>query len=150
LSRLTDAYIDQMIDKDTFEARKLGLWGEQRALLDQRTAISASELPCGKALKKLELGTAAYSGYISANTYERREINGQVTSNLGAQGNKPAIALKSPYQEIVNWRISQNGAPRRGTPRQRAKELLDIILAVDQRSSSTAIKPNVMVNGGPS
>ncbi|HWA92069.1 MAG TPA: recombinase family protein [Rhizomicrobium sp.] len=141
LSRLTDAYIDQMIDKDTFEARKLSLWGEQRTLLDQRSAISASELPRAKALKKLELGTAAYSGYISANTFERREIIGQVTSNLGAEGNKPVIALKSPYQEIVNWRKSQNCAPRRGTPRERAKELLDIILAVDQSSSSAAVKP---------
>jgi hypothetical protein len=31
------------------------------------------------------------------------------------------------------------GAPRRDTPRQRAIELLDIILAVDQKEKSTAI-----------
>ncbi|MEI9931359.1 MAG: recombinase family protein [Rhizomicrobium sp.] len=139
LSRLTDAYIDQMIDRETFEARKLSLLGEQRGLLDQVAAISASELPRGRALKKLELGNAAYSGYISSNTAERRAIVEQVTLNLGAAGNEPVIALKSPYQEIVQWRISQNGAPRRGTPRKRARELLDIILAVDQKEKSTAV-----------
>jgi DNA invertase Pin-like site-specific DNA recombinase len=141
LSRLTDAYIDQMIDKETFETRKRGLLGEERNLLDQVAAISASELPRSKAFKKLELGTAAYSGYVSANTPERRAIIDQVTSNLSAEGNKPAIALKSPYQEIVEWRKSQNGAPYRSTPKRRAKELLDIILAVDQKEISTTVKP---------
>lgn len=138
LSRLTDAYIDQMIDKDVFEARKAGLLGEQRSLLDQVAAISASELPRGKAFKKLELANAAHSGYISANTPERRAIIGQVASNLCARGNNPAIALKSPYREIVEWRISQNGAPCRGTPRTRARQLLDIIVAVDQKEDSAA------------
>ncbi|SRR5579862_64529 len=146
LSRLTDAYIDQMIDKETFEARKHGLLGEERNLLDQVAAISASELPRGKAFKKLELGTAAYSGYISATVTERREIMGHVTSNFGADGNNPAITLKSPYQEIVKWRISQNGGPCRGTPKQRAKKLLDIIIAVDQKENSAGVNPPVRSN----
>ena len=139
LNRLTDAYIDQLIDKDTFEARKLGLLGERRNLLDQREKLSAADLPAGKAFKKLELGNAAYSGYISGNAPERRNILDEVTSNLVALGNKPAIALKSPYQEIVDWRISQNGAPRRGTPRRSARKLLAIIVGVDTKEISAPV-----------
>ena len=138
--RLTDAYIDQMIDKEVFEARKQGLLGERRNLLDHIAAISIDNLPKNNAFKKApELGNAAYSGYISGNTPERRSIIDQVTSNFVAHGNNPAITLKSPYQEIVNWRKSQNGAPRRGTPRRRARELLDIIVEVDRRSNSDAV-----------
>ncbi len=139
LARLTDAYLDQMIDKESFEARKRGLLGERRALLDHIAAISTAELPRHKAFKKLELGNAAYSGYNLGNIAERRDIIGLVTSNFVAEGNNPAVTLKSPYQEIANWRKSQNGAPRRGTVKRRARELLDIIVAVDQQSKSTAV-----------
>lgn len=139
LTGLTDAYIDQMIDKDTFEARKLGLLGERRNLHDQVATMSIDDLPTSNAFKKLELGNAAYSGYISGNTPERRSIIDLVTSNLIAHGNNPAIALKSPYQEIVNWRKAQDGEPCSGTPRRRAKELLDIIVAVDRESNSDAV-----------
>ncbi len=139
LTRLTDAYIDQLVDKETFEARKRGLLGERRNLLDHMATVSIADLPKSNAFKKLELGNAAYSGYTSGNVPEKRGIIDQVTSNLVAHGNNPAITLKSPYQEIVDWRKSQNGAPRRGTPRRRAKQLLDIIIAVDQKEKSTAV-----------
>ena len=141
LTRLTDVYIDQLIDKETFEARKRGLLGERRNLHDQIATISIADLPKNKAFKKLELGNAAYSGYSSGNLLEQRSIIDQVTSNLSARGNNPTITLKSPYQEMVDWRNSQNGAPRRGTPRRRAKQLLDIITTVDQEENSAAVNP---------
>jgi len=137
--RLTDAYIDQLIDQETFEARKRGLLGERRNLLDRVGKVSAEDLPKAGAFKKLELGNAAYMGYFSGNVFEKRNMICQVTSNLIAEGNNAAIRLKSPYQEIANWRQSQNGAPRRGTPRTRTRELLDIITAVDQKEKSTAV-----------
>ena len=140
LTRITDAFIDQLIDREAFEARKRGLLGERRSILDQMASISAENLPKNKAFKKLELGNAAYSGYISGNTPEQRDIIDQVTSNFSVHGNNPAIRLKSPYQEIVNWRKTQNGAPRRGTPQRRAKELLDIIVAVATESDSTTVR----------
>ncbi len=139
LTRLTDAYIDQMIDKEVFEARKQGLLGERRNLLDQVATMSIADLPANKAFKKLELGNAAYSGYISGNIPERRGIIDQVTSNFVAHGNNPAITLKSPFQEIVNWRKSQNGAPRKGKPSRRAMELLTIIKKVEDKENSDAV-----------
>jgi site-specific DNA recombinase len=142
LTRLTDAYIDEMIDKETFEARKRCLLGERRNLLDQVKTISIADLPTSKAFKNLELGNAAYSGYILGNVPEKRSVIDQVTSNFIAHGNNPVITLKSPYQEILNWRKSQNGAPRTGTPRRRARELLAIIMGVYQDGNSTAVNDN--------
>jgi site-specific DNA recombinase len=137
--RLTDAYLDQLVDKITFEARNRGLLGERRNLLDQVAAISLDDLPRNSAFKKLELGNAAHSGYISGNISERRDIIGKVISNFLIEGNNPVVTLKSPYQEIVDWRISQNGAPRRGTPRSRVRQMLDIITMVDQKEKSAAV-----------
>jgi hypothetical protein len=128
-----------MIDKETFENRKRGLLGERRTLLDQVSAMSLADLPRSRAFKKLELASAAYSGYISGNIHERRSIVEQVTSNLVVHRNTAVITLKSPFQEIVEWRKSQNGAPRRDTPRRRASKLLDIIVAVDNKEESTAV-----------
>ena len=140
LTRLTDAYIDQMIDKDSFEARKRGLLGERRNLLDHMETLSAADLPRHKAFKKLELANAAYSGFISGNTPEKRHLIERVTSNFFAEGNSPVVTLKSPYLQIVNWRKSQIGAPRSGTPRRRARELLDIIVGAATESKSTAVQ----------
>ena len=142
ISRLTDAYIDQLIDKETFEARKQGLLGERRNLLDQIENLTIADLPMIKAFKKLELANAAYSGYISGNIPEQHSIIDQVTSNLSVHRNNPAIKLKSPYQEIVDWRKSQSGGPRRGVPRTRARELLDILMMVDQVEISAAVPIN--------
>jgi len=139
---LTDAYIDQLIDKETFEARKQGLLGERRNLLDQIENLTIADLPMIKAFKKLELANAAYSGYISGNIPEQHSIIDQVTSNLSVHRNNPAIKLKSPYQEIVDWRKSQSGGPRRGVPRTRARELLDILMMVDQVEISAAVPIN--------
>jgi site-specific DNA recombinase len=141
LSRLTDAYIDQLIDKEIYEAKKRALFEERRHLLDQIASVSATELPRAKAFKKLELGMAAYSGYISGNPFEQRSAVDEVTSNLSVRANNPVITLKSPYQEMVDWRKSQNSAPYRGRPRQRARKLLDIIIAADNETKSTAVNP---------
>jgi site-specific DNA recombinase len=139
LSRLTDAYIDRMIDKDAFEPRKRGVLNEQQGLLDQIKSLSHRDLPRVKAFEKLELGNAAYSGYISGNLPERRQIINLTTSNLLVEGKKPVISLLSPYREIADWRKSTKCAHRRGAPRQRARELLDIIIAADQKEISTTV-----------
>jgi site-specific DNA recombinase len=139
LNRLTDALIDQLIDKATFEARKRALLGEKKSLEDRLACASAVDLPRHRAFKYLELGNAAYSGYISADSFERRRIIARFSSNLYISGKSVGIALQSPYREIVNWRKSQNGAPYYCTPRTRAKELLAIIEAHEPASDFVSV-----------
>lgn len=139
LLQLTDALLDRLVDKEAFESRKRALLLEKRNIQDELRALSNASLPRHRALNYLELGNTAYSGYGLANTDERRRILDKVTSNLFADRKNPAIALRSPFQEMVAWRISQNGAPCSGTPRTRAMELLDIITAADPGSETDSV-----------
>lgn len=142
LNRLTDAYVDQTIDKELFENRKRYALYERRELLDQIENLSADDIPANKALAKLELGNAAYFGYRNGNRDEKRDTVESVCSNFFVQGKNPVFALKSPYLEISKWRKNLNGAPSRISVRQRARKLLEITMAVaeEERKESVAEK----------
>ncbi len=132
--RLTDALVDRLIDKELFESRKLALFNEKRELADQLERLCDSEAPANVAFKNLELGNVAYSGYKEGIPLERRAIIESVTSNLVAQRKNPVIKMKSPFQEIINWRKSLNGAPYRGDTRTRMKQLLAILTEGDNKT----------------
>lgn len=138
LGRMTDAFVDGLIDKDVFEARKASLLNERRGLEDQLSSLSPNHLASNQAFEKLELGNAAYSGYQMGIPVERRAILKAVTSNFSLQGKKLDFALQSPFQEIANWRKSLDGAPYRTTPRTRAKQIIAIFVgdaAVDKKQA---------------
>lgn len=138
---LTDALLDRLIAKDAFERRNMALLSEKQRIKDELRGMSERDMPRHKALAYLELCNVFYSGYRLGDIGERRRILDKVTSNLTADRKQPCMAMKSPFQEIANWRKSQNGPPCSGTPRARALKLLDIILAVDlaSQSASTSI-----------
>jgi len=73
LARLTDAFVDQLIDKELFEARKRAVFSARQQLADELKTLSVSDLPANRAYQNLELGNVAYSGFKSGNTAERRE-----------------------------------------------------------------------------
>lgn len=130
IARLTDAYLDRMIDKEVFEKRKVQLFMERRELLDQIETLSVDDLPVNRALEKLELGNSAYFSYKNGITAEKRDVVASVTSNFVVQGKKPVITLQSPYQEIANRTKSHLGAPRRCTARTSAMQILGFSLTV--------------------
>lgn len=125
--RLTDALIDQLIDKDAFEVRKRALLEEKKQLEYRLARVTQGDLPRKRALVHLELANAAHSGYISGNSAERRRIIDRVTSNLSVHQKNIAITLQSPYREIADWRKSQHGPPRYCASRTRARELLAML-----------------------
>ncbi len=139
LGRLTDAYVDQLIDKELFEARKKNVLGDRRAVLDRIAGLSDMDLPINRALEKLELALAAYSGYKNGISSEKRAIVESVTSNFYVEGKDAMIALKSPFQEIVNFKHSLNCEPRRGDPRTEARQLLGILLALTKDARKGAV-----------
>lgn len=122
LERLTDAFIDNVIDKDLFEGKKAKLLVELQGfkhkslnLSDQKEAIFK------KASKFLELIKSSKKSYLNAINEEKRKIIKSVTSNFVIQGRKPMITMKSPFYEITN-RINflssalDRNAPRTCTP----------------------------------
>jgi site-specific DNA recombinase len=117
LIRLTDAYLDATIDKETFDHRKASLLSEKRGLLDA-LEVPASKSPWVEILEKLELGKTACLRFDSGFLAEKRDALSETTSNLVADGKTLGFMLNYPFDQIAKWRISHDGAPFRVEPRK--------------------------------
>lgn len=141
IARLTDALLDAVIDKEVYEARKTAVLGERRSILDQLDSPDAHRSPGDKAFHYLELANAAYQGYETGIMVEKREILNSITSNLSVEGKSLAITLKSPFQEIVDSRNPQYGAPFRDEARTRLlrnRRLLEMLMGYVEREEAEA------------
>ncbi|HZL16985.1 MAG TPA: recombinase family protein [Polyangia bacterium] len=116
LTRLTDAFLDENIDKETFEGRKAELLKERRALLDA-IAGPDEEPEQVRLLKNLELGKMAQQAAESPFRPEFRERVKSTTSNLALRGKELEITALFPFGDLAKWRFSQHGAPCSCTPR---------------------------------
>ena len=116
LARLTDLLIDLAIDKDTYNERKADLLVRKRALQDQLDNDEDSTF-WRIVSERFELGLDAYTGYLTGNAAEKRDLVKLVGSNLVAHGKQPVLTMAFPFNEIRNWAKSSNGAPYRGAVR---------------------------------
>lgn len=118
LNRLTDAYIDRLIEKDLFEQRKSALLVE-RTDLEQRLAEwkSGKRNPADELLCFLERADSAYLAYKLGLPEEKRDLLDSVTSNRLVSGKTPEIMLASPFNEVANRFECTSGGPRRSIPR---------------------------------
>ena len=118
LDRLTDAFVDGAIDKETFIDRKGRLVRDQR-VLEEKSAkgVNTSQSVADRVSKFLELAKTAYSSYIRAIPLEKRELLESVTSNRRVERKNVALELRFPLEALANWRSFTRGAPKRGTPR---------------------------------
>lgn len=130
LDRLTDLLVEGTLDKELFGKRKQALLEERRSLMDEREALSHSDIPVNAALKNLELANAAYLSYKNGNPTEKRDLVESMASNFEVHGKNIVFKLKSPLEELANWRKTLNGGLSHGTSRTRAKQMLDIAIAV--------------------
>lgn len=117
LSRLTDAFVDALIDKETFEARKTGLFEERRSLRDALEAPADEEPLAATVVKYLGRANAAYEQYDLGFAEEKREILKSLTSDWRARGKTLQITMRNVFEAIVQCRLSANGAPCPGAPR---------------------------------
>lgn len=142
LERLTDAFVDEVIDRGLFENRKRACIAEQQRVAERLNALSDEAALLNEALEYLERGNMALFGYRNGNYDEKRDMVSAITSNFVAQGKNLTIALKSPYQEVVNWRKSLEGAPSQSRPVERARKLLEVaIAAAKEEKKSLTQKP---------
>lgn len=116
LSRLTDAFLDQMIDKAAFEERRAELLGRKLALREKLERGEAST-HWRDVAERFELGLTAHSGYISAGDERKREIVQEIGSNLIAAGKSPYFRMVFPFHEIREWAKSEAFDPTRGAVR---------------------------------
>ena len=118
LTRLTDAYIDRLIDKDTFEQRKTTLLMERRQLEDSLLQWQGGKHSETDELQEiLERGDSAYSAYNSGNVPDKRDLVDTITSNRLLDRKSLEVALSSPFDVIASRTQTSDGSPRRDIPR---------------------------------
>ncbi len=138
LSRLTDLLIDGSLDADTFNERKAAFLGDRRGLQDRLTTIAEEPSIADTLTRYLELSNTAEMLFKSEDRAIFRDIVSDTTSNFSAEGNNPLVTLKSPFQEIVNYRKSIECDPSRDVPRTRAEKIFKIFVdAAHQRIAAT-------------
>jgi len=128
LARLTDALIDNLIDKPTFEARKTQLLDEKRGYADQLEETANGPSVADVIDEFLELANTAEHSYETGNVPEKRDVVAAITSNSSVRGKEPAITLKSPYREMLEMQNPRCCDAERGHSRIDTQALFDILM----------------------
>lgn len=118
LSKLTDFFVDGVIDQEIFLAKKNSLVIEENKLQKeinsfdeiQRTALMKAE-------QFLELVNRAYLSYKWGTAEEKRELVKFVTSNFFVREKSVLIKLNLPFEMVANRKSEPGGGPHRVIPR---------------------------------
>lgn len=116
--RLTDAFLDSLIDKDMFEARRAKLVLETRAAEERLEALRSSACSIPQQMAEfLERLKSLHSGYNSAISLEKRRLLREITSNRLVFGKNLMITLQEPYLTLANRPVFLRCAHQRNAPR---------------------------------
>jgi site-specific DNA recombinase len=125
LNKLTDAFLDSLIDRDAFERRK------QVLLLDRCDAVETitrlkregDALPA-EVEKCLERANTALLGYGRAGGDAKRMALQSVISNLCARGKYVEVELRKPFEAVAKRAELAIGPPYRGDSRTLAATVI--------------------------
>ncbi|MGI8467315.1 MAG: recombinase family protein [Pyrinomonadaceae bacterium] len=118
LSKLTDFFVDGVIDREIFIQKKNSLVIEEKKLQDeiggfdriQRTALTKAE-------QFLELVNCAYLSYKWGNEEEKRDLVKSVTSNFFIREKSVLIKLNLPFEAVASRTSEPGGGAYRVAPR---------------------------------
>lgn len=103
MDRLTDAYLDNALDRDNFEERKGKLLHEMQELKGREEEINRGDSKLFNRVRNfLELAKSPVNAYHSAKPPEKRKVVEFITSNLATQGKNLLISMYSPFSELAN------------------------------------------------
>jgi hypothetical protein len=116
LNRLTDAYLDQALDKEMFESRKAALLAEKRALDDKRRDYETNRRSIPGTIENcVELAGNAYSLYKSAVPEKKRQLFRILMSNCTIRDKKLEFTWQIPFRQIAGRNtfpfVRINGGP---------------------------------------
>lgn len=112
--RLTDAYLDQALERDAYLARKSNLLTDlAEAREDLARLDSDADGDTAKVEKLFELAKDLDSGPGSQSSSEYRRIVEALTSNRALIGKNLYVAMRSPFQEAICDLGLFSGAPAR-------------------------------------
>jgi DNA invertase Pin-like site-specific DNA recombinase len=140
IDRLTDAYLDTLLDKNSLEQRKTALLIERREIEDRLNRIRNGDRSyLTTADKIVERIKTAYSLYENGLFEERREIIENVMSNCIAKQKKLDFTVRFPFSEITARPKMSFGGAQRGPGRKFWRNLIERIVAGPQ--TTMAWKP---------
>ena len=136
LNRVTDAFIDRLIERDEYERRKKALLLERISIqngLQARQANQTEDLA-----DFLERANAAYLTYKTGSPEAKRELFDLLTSNSKVDGKLPEITLAFPFDRIAMRSKCMDGSPTRNIART-WKPLLELLLTALSSTSTRRI-----------
>jgi site-specific DNA recombinase len=114
LDRLTDAYVDNLIDRETYLQRKESVLNELKQIEEEMNELEADEDVFEiKVTEKLELLNSLYQSYKMATVDKKRELIEKISSNRIIDGKNVSIELKSPFKELSEFLKMTYGGPYR-------------------------------------
>lgn len=127
IDRITDAYIDQVIDKMVYERRKNAVLLELKDVEETLQQIERGELDYPTQMAKIvERLKSLIFGYAKAEPEERRELLKAFMSNCAASGKKLEIELQTPYKQIASRSTVLNCEPFQYEPRTCTGKVADV------------------------
>jgi hypothetical protein len=112
LNRVTDAYLEGVLDREMLEERKAVLIGERRALGDRRADYEANRASVPDELQKfVELAGSAYSLYKVAPIAKKRRLLRIVVSNCTIHQKSIGFTWRPPFHEVAEREKETDGAP---------------------------------------
>ena len=118
LSKLTDAYIDGVLDKNMYIEKKNSLLVEEQMVREQLLDVGQSEsLVLKKVEGSIEQANNAYLSYKEGLFEDRRDMVKTTTSNIIVKDKIVLIELHYPFQLIAERQKVICGSPHRDVPR---------------------------------
>ncbi|HTK34928.1 MAG TPA: recombinase family protein [Caulobacteraceae bacterium] len=142
LRKLTDALIDGLLDRETFQERKADLLVQRRRLTEAVRDDGPARF-WENLLSRFELGNTALTLYSQANEDERRELLISLGSNFVARGKDIEFTMAFPFQDVAKHRLRSFSAPSRTHIRTqmsktRIRALLRTLGDAQQKSPTSA------------
>jgi site-specific DNA recombinase len=132
LDRVTDAFLDGALDRESFDSRKRALILEQKELRERYQYLASDDQPLASKLSEfLDLVRTASLSYQSVNLYEKRDFLKSVASNSLVDQKNVVIELRKPFEALANRQKNSDGGPYRNEPRTFLRKMLDILASGD-------------------
>ena len=141
MNRLTDAFLDQVIDKEAFEERRATLIKEMREI-EERMAQSCDD-PASQidvVAEFLEQAKSLQSVYIRALPYAKRDFLNGATSNRLVDGKSVEIQWNPPYEALADRRNLECCDHLRDRPRT-IEKLIQTFVSMNSPTSPLPIFP---------
>jgi site-specific DNA recombinase len=131
LTRLTDAYLDQAIDRQIFDERHASLLFERKAVEDRIADFERNGVSVPDQLQKfIELAGDAYSLYQTAIVEKKRRLLKTLTSNFIAHEKTLDFAFSIPFTIVAERDRDACGGPSKAVHRTLDQLLESIVTSL--------------------